>query len=42
MPTAASKWSGDELRVQVMFYAGNNLEKARRIFERMVKHRASG
>jgi len=33
------KWSGDGLRVQVMFYAGNNLEKARRIFERMVKHR---
>ena len=29
------KWS----RVELMPYAGNNLDKARRIFERMVKHR---
>jgi hypothetical protein len=28
------KWSGDGLRVMVLLYAGNNLDKARRIFER--------
>jgi hypothetical protein len=33
------KWSRDGLRVELMLFAGNNLEKARRIFERTVKHR---
>ena len=28
------KWSRDGLRVELMLYAGNNLDKARRIFER--------
>ena len=27
------KWSRDGLRVELMLYAGNNLDKARRIFE---------
>jgi hypothetical protein len=26
-------WSRDGLRVELMLYAGNNLDKARRIFE---------
>jgi hypothetical protein len=31
------------LRVELMLYAGNNLDKARRIFARTIKHRhASG
>jgi hypothetical protein len=48
MPTDANfykveKWSRDGLRVELMLYAGNNLDKARRIFERTPKHhRASG
>jgi hypothetical protein len=33
------KWSRDGLRVELMLYAGNNLDKARRIFERASKHR---
>ena len=33
------RWSRDGLRVDLMLYAGNNLDKARRIFERTVKHR---
>ena len=33
------KWSRDGLRVELMLYAGNNLHKARRIFERTTKHR---
>ena len=33
------KWSRDGLRVELMLYAGNDLDKARRIFGRMVKHR---
>ena len=33
------KWSRDGLRVELMLYAGNNLEKARRIFERTAKNR---
>jgi hypothetical protein len=33
------KWSRDGLRVELMLYAGNNLDKARRIFERTSKHR---
>jgi hypothetical protein len=33
------KWSRDGLRVQLMLYTGNNLDKARRIFERTVKGR---
>ena len=43
MPTAANykveKWSRDGLRVEFMLYAGNNLDKARLIFERNSKHR---
>jgi len=35
------KWSGDGLRVELVLYAGNNLDKARRIFERTVKHPAT-
>jgi len=33
------KWSGDGLRVMLLLYAGNNLGKARRIFERTTKDR---
>jgi hypothetical protein len=33
------KWSRDGLRVELMLYAGSNLDKARRIFERATKHR---
>ena len=33
------KWSRDGLRVELMLYAGDNLDKARRIFERTTKHR---
>ena len=33
------KWSRDGLRVELMLYAGNDLDKARRIFERTIKHR---
>jgi hypothetical protein len=33
------KWSGDGLRVMLLLYAGNNLDKARRIFERTHKDR---
>jgi hypothetical protein len=33
------KCSRDGLRVELMLYAGNNLDKARRIFERTIKHR---
>jgi hypothetical protein len=33
------KWSRDGLRVELMLYAGNSLDKARRIFERTTKHR---
>ena len=33
------KWSRDGLRVELMLYAGNDLDKARRIFERTAKHR---
>ena len=37
------KWSRDGLRIEQLLYAGNNLDKARRIFERTTKHRpASG
>jgi hypothetical protein len=37
------KWSQDGLRIELVLYAGNSLDKARRIFERTVKHRrASG
>jgi hypothetical protein len=31
------KWSRDGLWVELMLYAGNNLDKARRIFERTIK-----
>ena len=33
------KWSRDGLRVELMLYAGNNLDKARRIFEQTHKQR---
>jgi len=33
------KWSRDGLRVELMLYAGNDLDKARRIFERTAKNR---
>jgi hypothetical protein len=33
------KWSRDGLRVDLMLYAGNNLDKARRIFERTTNRR---
>ena len=33
------KWSRDGQRVVDMVFAGSNLDKARRIFERMTKHR---
>ena len=33
------KWSRDGLRVMLLLYAGNNLDKARRIFERTHKNR---
>ena len=33
------KWSQDWPRVELMLYASNNLDKARRIFERTTQHR---
>ena len=33
------KWSRDGQRVVDLLFAGGNLDKARRIFERMTKHR---
>jgi hypothetical protein len=33
------KWSRDGLRVELMILAGSNLEKARRVFNRVVKYR---
>jgi hypothetical protein len=33
------KWSRDGLRVELMLYAGKNLDKARHIFEQTTKHR---
>jgi hypothetical protein len=33
------KWSRDGQRVVDMLFAGSNLDKARRIFDRMTKHR---
>jgi hypothetical protein len=33
------KWSRDWLRVELMLYAGSNVDKARSIFQRMVKQR---
>jgi hypothetical protein len=33
------KWSRDGQRVVDMLFAGSNLDKERRIFERMTKHR---
>jgi hypothetical protein len=32
------KWSRDGLRVELMLYAGNSLDKARVIFKRTTKH----
>jgi AraC-like DNA-binding protein len=37
--TSTRKWSRDGLRVMMLLYAGNNLDKARRIFERTHKNR---
>jgi hypothetical protein len=33
------KWSRDGLRVELMLYARNNLDRARRIFDRAVKQK---
>ena len=33
------KWSRDGLRVMLLLYAGNNLDKARDIFAKAIKHR---
>jgi hypothetical protein len=33
------KWSREGVRVELMLYAANNLDRARRIFERATKHR---
>ena len=33
------KWSRDGLRVELMLYAGNNLDRARQLFAKTVKHR---
>jgi hypothetical protein len=33
------RWSKDDMRVVELLYAGNNLDKARHIFERAIKHR---
>jgi hypothetical protein len=33
------KWSRDGQRIAELLFAGSSLDKARRIFERMVKHR---
>jgi hypothetical protein len=33
------KWTRDGTKVDSLLYAGNNLDKARRIFERAIKHR---
>ena len=33
------KWMRDGTKVDSLLYAGNNLDKARRIFGRTVKHR---
>jgi hypothetical protein len=32
------KWTKDGSKADRMLYAGNNLDKARRVFERTVKH----
>jgi hypothetical protein len=34
------KWSRDGKRIEELLFAGNSLDKARRIFERMIKHRS--
>jgi len=36
------KWSGDGLGVELLLYAGNNLDKARRIFDRTYSFRKEG
>lgn len=33
------KWTRDGTKVDSLLYAGNNLEKARKIFEETIKHR---
>jgi hypothetical protein len=33
------KWSADDMHVERMLYAGNNLDKARRIFDEATRHR---
>jgi hypothetical protein len=37
--TRSRSGSRDGLRVELVLYAGNNLDKARRIFERTTRHR---
>ena len=32
------KWSKDGQRIEELLFAGNSLDKARRIFERTIKH----
>jgi hypothetical protein len=44
MPTAATsykveKWRRDGMRVELMLYAGNDLDKARHVFEPFVEAR---
>jgi hypothetical protein len=34
------KWSRDGLRVELILFAGNSLDKVRRIFERTIKRRS--
>ena len=33
------KWTRDNTKVDSLFYAGNNLDKARDIFAKAIKHR---
>jgi hypothetical protein len=33
------KWTGDGTKVDSLLYAGNNLEKARDLFAKAIKHR---
>ena len=35
------KWTKDGMKVDRMLYAGNNLDKAREIFVKAIKHRAA-
>jgi hypothetical protein len=33
------KWTKDGMKVERMLYAGNNLQKARKLFAEAIKHR---